>query len=169
MIVRPCSTQAPPHANLRAPRLRGQPIPQFSVQQIRQPQARQHQNIADAFVEFAWPRSAGTFACTRARTPRKRTHTQPDYSSPVTQTLPQLRPQNHLPPHGAHKVPPSYCARLFSLQLSFAKPLRSTSRALTQSNSASHRCWRTALAAGQCLGSPRRLRTGHLIHDVEPA
>ena len=50
------------------------------------------------------PSTAITSACIRARTPRKRTHTQPVPSSPVAQTFPRLRPQNHLPPHAAPNV-----------------------------------------------------------------
>src|SRR6187431_1318915 len=83
-------------------------------------------NIADAFVEFdtlrdtrrgAWPRFARTPAYTRARTLRKRTHTQPDHRSPVARALPSCgsrTTRRHAP---RSDVPTSYfslCSTLFA-------------------------------------------------------
>jgi len=94
-------------------------------------------------------------ACAHANgSPRNRTHTQPESTSPVTETSPQLRPQNHMPPRLHFDVPTSYRARLVSLRSSLSlasKAALSTPRA--QSNNAFRCRWRTALAEGQRLGS----------------
>ena len=61
--------------------------------------------VRGRFLESATQRSALAPVYTRARSLRKRTHTQPDHTSPVARTFPRLRPQNHLPPHAAHHDP----------------------------------------------------------------
>jgi hypothetical protein len=66
---------------------------------------------------------------TRARTPPTRTHTQPPSTSPVAQTFPQLRLQNHPPLRAARDVPTSYRASLFPFAALSRKPSHPTSRA----------------------------------------
>ena len=102
------------------------------------------QKTADDFVESAAPCSAVAPAHTRMRSPRNRTHTQPESTSPVSKTCPQLRPQNHMPPRLHFDVPMSYRARLV--------PFAALSRA---SKAALQRRERSRTTPSAAVGAPR--------------
>jgi hypothetical protein len=118
----------------------------LDLKQIRRPQARHRQISRTGFVEFATSRSAITQPCTRTRSPRRRTHTQLDRTSPVAQTFPTaMAPE---PPAATRRTQRSHAVarpisfRCSSLCLALAperarQPRLPSPIALTHSNKAS--------------------------------
>ena len=104
-------------------------------------------------MEFAEPRCAVAPTPPRTRTPRNRTHTEPPTPSPVTQTFPRRRPQNHLPPDAALGVPASSTISRCSSWSGALGSKRGASTLNVESGSSLRR-WRTALALRPALGQP---------------
>jgi len=152
-IVRPCPNQARPHANLPAPRVHRPHIPSSFVKQIRRPQARQHNKGGRVggvrcvslrpSTALARERGLHELVRTRSRLTSHRSPNIPSAAAPEPPAVtrharrPHIVPRLIFPPCSSHS----------------RKPSLPTSSALTHSNSASHCRWRTALAAGQRLGS----------------
>jgi hypothetical protein len=138
-------------------------------------------NIADGFVEFAAPHNTRTSACTRARTPRNRTHTQPDHTSPVAQTSLSCGPRTtcrHTPARTSPRRTAPSVSLCSSLSHASARERRNSQRrARSRTRTMSHATvgaprWpkASAWAAGRpqrgARGRPPRLdasRAGHPI------
>ncbi len=109
-------------------------------------------NIADDFVEFAASYSAVAPACTNADSMKSYAHGAACHP-PSQLNTPRRRPQNHLPRHASRQRSRLVLRTRCPLFAALSKPPLPTSRVLTHSTCGPHGRWRTALAAGQRLGS----------------